>query len=267
MIYLKEFDSHASYETEINLGGVGISIPNVSYCKDANDVHFNPYNLIEFYVSEITGTTPQTVSIYTDNTHHEDVTVSEGNKWYTYVLMEGKKLYRIEGDSVKKVVVVKADISFIGESNHPGGTSIVSTSTVEASFKGSNTNHVTDMGCMFFGCSGLTSLDVSNFDTSKVTSMHYMFDSCKSLISLDLSGWNTSNVTDMALMFDFCGSLAELNLSGWVISDGTSMNGMFNACTSLNTIKMVDCTTETITKIEEALTAAGIKDNVKIKTT
>lgn len=157
-------------------------------------------------------------------------------------------MYRIEGDSVKKVVV-KADISFIGESNHPGGTSIVSTSTVEASFKGSNTNHVTDMGCMFFGCSGLTSLDVSNFDTSKVTSMRYMFDSCKSLISLDLSGWNTSNVTDMALMFDFCGSLAELDLSGWVISDGTSMNGMFNACTALKTIRMVRCSEGTIQKI------------------
>ena len=30
---------------------------------------------------------------------------------------------------------------------------------------------------------------------------------------------------------------------------------------------MVGCSEETITKIEEALTAAGIKDNVKIKTT
>ena len=119
MIYLKEFDSHASYETEVNVGGVDINLPNVSYCNDVNDVHFNPYNLIEFYVGDITGTTPQTVSIYTDNAHHEDVTVSKGNKWYTYVLPKDKGLYKIEGDSVKKVVV-KADISFQQTGNHPG---------------------------------------------------------------------------------------------------------------------------------------------------
>ena len=80
MIYLKEFDSHASYESEVNGGCVDISIPNVSYCKDANDVHFNPYNLIEFYVGDITGTTPQTVKIYTDSSTSVDVTVSKGNK-------------------------------------------------------------------------------------------------------------------------------------------------------------------------------------------
>ena len=79
MIYLNTFDSHASYEEKLN-GGVDFKIPNVSYCKDANDVHFNPYNLIEFYVGEVTGTTPQTVSIYTGKTNHVDVQVSKGNK-------------------------------------------------------------------------------------------------------------------------------------------------------------------------------------------
>ena len=41
---------------------------------------------------------------------------------------------------------------------------------------------------MFDGCSGLTSLDVSNFDTSNVTDMGYMFDGCSGLTSLDVSG-------------------------------------------------------------------------------
>ena len=54
--------------TKRNLvGGVDISLPNVSYCKDVKDVHFNPYNTVEFYVDEITS--PQTVSIYTDGTN------------------------------------------------------------------------------------------------------------------------------------------------------------------------------------------------------
>ena len=166
------------------MGGVDISLPNVSYCEDVKDVHFNPYNTVEFYVGNITGTTPQTVSIYTDSSTSVDVEVSEGNKWYTYLLPKDKGLYKIEGGSVKKVVV-KADISFKGTS-YPY-TIIIPKTTIEASFKGSNTSNVTKMGEMFNGCSGLTSLDVSSFDTSNVTDMIGMFRYCSGLTSLDLS--------------------------------------------------------------------------------
>ena len=231
MIYLKEFDSHASYETEINLGGVGISIPNVSYCKDANDVHFNPYNLIEFYVGDITGT-PQTVKIYTDSSTSVDVTVSEGNKWYSYVLPKDKGLCKIKGDSVKKVVI-KANISYEPIYRPPYyHDSIIPTSTVEASFKGSNTSNVTDMSYMFEYCSGLTSLDVSSFNTNMVTDMSYMFKGCTSLTSLTLSNFNTSNVT--------------------------YMDSMFYGCSKLKTIRMVGCSTDTVNKIKTQLT----KDNI-----
>ena len=41
------------------------------------------------------------------------------------------------------------------------------------------------MNGMFYGCTSLTSLDLSNFDTSKVTNMGYMFQSCTNLTSLD----------------------------------------------------------------------------------
>ena len=175
MIYLNKFDTHASYEEKLNVGGIDFKIPNVSYCNDVKDVHFNPYNLIKFYVGEITE--PQTVEIYTDATNHIDVTVSEGKKWYSYVLPKDKKLCMIEVDSVKNVNV-KADISY----NYNGIlTSIIPNSVVEASFKGSNTSNVTDMSCMFDGCSGLTSLDLSGWNTSKVTRMNSMFSGCSKL--------------------------------------------------------------------------------------
>ena len=196
------------------MGGVDISLPNVSYCKDVKDVHYNPYNTIEFYAGNITET-PQTVKIYTDSSTSVDVQVSEGNKWYTYVLPKDKGLCKIEGDSVKKVVV-KADIN--------GGENIIPPSTAEASFKGSNTSNVTDMTNMFSTCRGLTSLDVSNFNTSNVTNMNGMFGSCTSLTSLDLSNFDTSKVT--------------------------SMINMFNGCTSLRTIRMVGCSEGTINKIK-----------------
>lgn len=63
---------------------------------------------------------------------------------------------------------------------------------------------VTNMMCMFDGCSSLVSLDLSSFDTSSVTDMMWMFSGCSSLVSLDLSGFDTSFVTNMLDMFDGC---------------------------------------------------------------
>ena len=250
MKYINLFKTHASYEAELN-GGVGVDfkIPNVSYCKDANDVHFNPYNLIEFYVGDITGT-PQTVKIYTDSSTSIDVSVSTGNKWYSYVLPKGKGLYKIEGDSVKKVVV-KADIS-------TEFTNIIPFSTVEASFKGSDTSKLNNMISMFYGCSSLTSLDLSGWNTSNVTDMSSMFYDCNGLISLDLSSFNTSNVTDMASTFSKCSGLTSLDLSKWDTSKLNNMSSMFYGCPNSIEIIMKGCSKETIDKIKAQLT----KDNI-----
>ena len=97
-----------------------------------------------------------------------------------------------------------------------------------------NTSNVTSMKWMFRYCSGLTSLDLSSFDTSKVTSsMSSMFDSCKNLTSLNLSGWNTSNITDMNYMFQNCSGLTSLDLSSFDTSKVTSMQNMFYNCSGL----------------------------------
>ena len=227
MKYINTFKTYASYEEKLNVGGVDISLPNVSYCEDVKDINYNPYNTVEFYVGEITGTTPQTVKIiYKSEYTSVDVTVSEGNKWYTYILPKDKTLYNIEGDSVKKVVV-KADISFYGDLMH-GTFSMIPKTTIEASFKGSNTSNVTSMAHMFAVCNKITSLDLSNFNTSNVTDMSRMFSGCNGLTSLDLSGWDTSKVINM--------------------------NEMFYGCTSLRTIRMVGCSEATRTNIQNQLT-------------
>ena len=265
-----------THHMSLKLIGVGVDfkIPNVSYCKNVDDVHFNPYNLIEFYVGKIT--TPQTVKIYTDSSTSIPIQVSEGNKWYSYLLPKGKGLYKIEGGSVKKVVL-KANITTSGET-------IIPISTVEASFKGSNTSKVTNMTSMFDGCSSLTSLDLSSFDTSKVRDMFNMFMSCGNLTSLDLSSFDTSNVTNMTSMFEgcigitsldvssfntsnvtsmnsmfsYCNGLTYLDLSGWNTSNVTDMTSMFSGCVNLKTITMIGCGQTTIDKIEAQLT----KDNI-----
>ena len=225
------------------MGGVDISLPNISYCEDVKDVNYTPYNTVEFYVGEIT--TPHTVSIYTDKTNHVDVQVSEGNKWYSYVLPKDKGLFKIEGSSAKKMVI-KADISFEASVTYPY-FGIIPTSTVEASFKGSKFSKVTSMNQMFIYCSGLTSLDVSSFDTSNVTDMSDMFLTCRSLKSLDLSGWNTSKVTNMSKMFSSCGGLISLDLSNFDTSNVTDMSDMFNRCTSLTSLDLSNFNTSKVT--------------------
>ena len=191
--------------------------------------YVNPYNTVEFYVGEITE--PQTVKIYTDSNTSVDIEVSEGNKWYTYVLPKDKGLCMIEGDSVKKVVV-KANISYKPNYITPFFYGkIIPSSTVEASFKGSKLN-ITDIKGIFQSCSGLTSLDLSGWDTSNITDMIYMFEWCTSLTSLDLSKWDTSKVIDMGSMFD--------------------------SCASLTTIKMTGCSDETVKKIQDQLKADGV---------
>ena len=252
MKYINTFKTHASYEEKLN-GGVDFKIPNVSYCKDVKDVHFNPYNLIEFYVGEITP--QQTVKIYTDADNHLDVTVSECNKWYSYLLPKDKGLFRIEGDSVKKVII-KADIN-------TNGITIIPNLVVEASFKGSNTSNVTSMNSMFGNCSGLTSLNLSNFDTSKVNNMMGMFNGCSGLKSLDVGSFDTSNVTSMYSMFYNCSSLTSLDLRNFNTSKVTDMNGMFCNCSNLTSLDLSNFDTSNLTDMYQVF--EGCSNSLKIK--
>ena len=97
-----------------------------------------------------------------------------------------------------------------------------------------NTSEVTSMGNMFYKCSNLTSLNVSQFNTSKVTVLFGMFYNCSSLTSLDLSSFNTSLVTSMGSMFYGCSNLQTIYAGdGWSTAAVTVSSNMFKNCTSL----------------------------------
>lgn len=67
-------------------------------------------------------------------------------------------------------------------------------------------------GGMFYGCSRLSTLDLSGLDASKVTDMSHMFYGCSRLKSLDLSGLDTSKVKYMFEMFEGCFALRTVVL-------------------------------------------------------
>jgi surface protein len=58
-------------------------------------------------------------------------------------------------------------------------------------------NLLKNINFMFYGCSSLISLDLSNFNTINVNNMSGMFKKCGSLEKLDLCNFNTSNVVNM----------------------------------------------------------------------
>ena len=110
-----------------------------------------------------------------------------------------------------------------------------------------NTNNVTDMGCMFYKCSSLTNINLSNFNTNNVTNMEYMFERCKSLTNINLSNFNTYNVTNMGGMFAECSSLTNINLSNFNTNNVTNMGFMFWGCSSLTNIDLSNFNTNNFT--------------------
>ena len=127
-----------------------------------------------------------------------------------------------------------------------------------------NTSKVTDMSSMFYGCSSITSLDLSSFNTSKATNMWGMFVDCQSLTKLDLSSFNTSKVTNMSYMFQSCSSLTSLDLSSFNTSQVTDMKSMFYNCSSLKTIILSSFNTSKVTNLSGLFMLCSNLENVDL---
>ena len=112
-----------------------------------------------------------------------------------------------------------------------------------------NTSEVKDMSGMFYGCSGLTSLDLSHFNTQNVTKMSGMFYGCSGLTSLDLSHFNTQNVTNMSWIFDGCSGLTSLDLSYFNTQNVTNMSWMFYGCSGLTSLDLSHFNTQNVTNM------------------
>ena len=110
-----------------------------------------------------------------------------------------------------------------------------------------NTENVTDMSGMFWGCRALTTLDVSHFDTQNVTNMSYMLSDCSALTTLDVSHLDTQNVTNMYYMFSNCSALTTLDVSNFNTQNVTDMSGMFSDCRALTTLDVSNFNTQNVT--------------------
>ena len=120
-----------------------------------------------------------------------------------------------------------------------------------------NTEKVTNMSNMFWGCSSLTSLDVTHFNTANVTNMSLMFYSCSSLTSLYLTNFNTANVTNMRSMFSSCSSLTSLDVTHFNTAKVTDMSNMFSSCSSLTSLDVTYFNTANVTDMSNMFSSCS----------
>jgi len=112
-----------------------------------------------------------------------------------------------------------------------------------------NTSQVVDMSYMFYGCSGLKQLNLSSINTSQVVDMSYMFYGCSGLEELDLSSFNTNQVINMSSMFSGCSKLGTLNLSKFNTDKLTDMSSMFSGCSELFSLDLPEFYTDKVTNM------------------
>ena len=99
-----------------------------------------------------------------------------------------------------------------------------------------NTSEVTSMRSMFYECSSLRSLDVSQLVTRNVTNMKCMFYKCSGLYNLDVRNFEMGNVENVSQMFRGCSKITTLDLTDWNLGKVTDVSYMFFDCSELTTI-------------------------------
>lgn len=98
--------------------------------------------------------------------------------------------------------------------------------------------NVTDMSYMFYGCSTLKQIDLSNFNTSNVKKMGSMFFYCRVLENIDLRSFDTSKVEEMDCMFLSCSLLKDIDVSSFDTKSVKVFYRMFSGCERLKNLSI-----------------------------
>ncbi|MBR2229261.1 MAG: BspA family leucine-rich repeat surface protein [Prevotella sp.] len=215
--------------------------------KDNGGMGIGPFTLtysynydtgeFEYYLSKWYGLRDNITTVTFDNSFANYIDLSSTAYWF----YECSNLTTINGiENLNTANVTEMHSMFYGCSSL--------TSLDVSNF---NTANVTDMSCMFYGCSGLTSLDMSNFNTANVTDMGGMFSGCSGITSLDLSNFNTANVMFMGYMFSGCSGITSLDLSNFNTANVKIMDHMFSGCSGITSLDLSNFNTANMRFIEE----------------
>ena len=205
--YLKLFDTHTEYQTYIN--GQDKVLPNVSYCEDNNDVHYNPWTdprLIATF--NVTSTSSATNIMFSNATNDFSEIEIDG------VVQSGVvSSYTFDTTGEHTVKYSLADPTTIGSYDFRECSSLTSVTIP---------NSVTTIGQQVFsGCSSLTNVKIPN---SVNTIVEYAFNGCESLTSITIPNSVTSIGNHAFYNCNGLTSITSLATTAPTISNSTFRN-------------------------------------------
>ena len=271
MEYLKLFSSHTDYEEYVS-GGTMVK-PNVSYCEDVKDVHYNPYvhDYSQDYLTTValengtitfTPTESNAISYSTDNgntwVEGNSVNVVNGDKVLWKGMMtpsvydgigkfsstcnfdvQGNIMSLIYGDDFKNQLSLEGkDYCFY--CLFSGATKVVS---AENLILPATTLALACYGGMFYGCTSLTS--VPELPATTLANYCYlsMFLECTSLTSAPELPATTLTYGCYGSMFGGCTSLTSAPELPVTTLAESCYEAMFSNCTSLTSAPELPATT------------------------
>ena len=242
--YLKLFDTHAEYQTYIS--GQDAILPNVSYCEDNNDVHYNPwiYFNAKFNVTSTSSPTTLTYSaisaalfsemwidgVKQDNILTEYTFDTTGEHTVKYVLVDPTTIGNLAFGSCSNLtdITIPKGITSIGNSAFYNCSSLTSLTIP---------NSVTSIGNNAFqNCTNLTDITIPNSVTSIGSTA---FQNCTSLTSVGGVGsgasveWPSGITSIRQDMFKGCIGLTSVTIGDSVTSIGA---GAFSDCTGITSL-------------------------------
>ena len=220
--YVRVFQEHSDYSNFTRTED--FMLPNVSYCINENDVHYNPIEtrlVVKYNV----------------------VDASQPTQLYLYYAEEGQEEYWTRGvDMFDKVEIDGTEVSVSSLDANEGfyqlssGEHTVAYTLKNPTLIGYDPNDPERMtfGALLGGCAAITNVVIPNSVTSIGDSA---FDGCSSLTSVTIP----NSVTSIGFAaFALCTSLTSVTIGSGVTSIGDSA---FGSCSSLTSVTIPNSVT------------------------
>ena len=219
--YIKLFETHSDYNTYIN--SQDKVLPNVSYCENENEVHYNPWTdprlIVKYLVEDATNPT----HLYT-YTQEEGMTVV-GSEMFDKVEIDNMEVNISDLDTAEGTYQLSAGEHTVKYTlKDPTLIGLIMGSTAQSY----------DYGATFAQCISVSEVIIPN---SVTTIGDYAFSSCTGLTSVTI-GNGVMTIGQSA--FQFCRGLTNITIGNSVTTIGRSV---FQGCTGLTSVTIPNSVT------------------------